>query len=270
MTRSGVLQRPDCGISYEVSGAGPALVFAHGLGGNHLSWWQQVAHFSATRTCVVFSHRGFAPSTPVAGGTAPDAYADDLEALLDALGIGEAVLVAQSMGGWTCLELALRAPQRVKALLMASSSGAVDFRRLAGPAAAEIARWLEDAPRALADLEARGVPAAGGERMAREQPALSALYAQISRLTPAAFRAAVGARIREMRTQPPERLRGLPMPVLFLTGDEDIVFPPAAGPALAALAPKGSALRVAQAGHSVYFERARQFNAALEEFLQST
>jgi 3-oxoadipate enol-lactonase len=26
-----------------VSGSGPALLFAHDLGGNHLSWWQQVA-----------------------------------------------------------------------------------------------------------------------------------------------------------------------------------------------------------------------------------
>ena len=27
-------------IHYEVSGQGPAIVFAHGLGGNHISWWQ--------------------------------------------------------------------------------------------------------------------------------------------------------------------------------------------------------------------------------------
>jgi pimeloyl-ACP methyl ester carboxylesterase len=50
------------------------------------------------------------------------------------------------------------------------------------------------------------------------------------------------------------------MPVLFITGDEDWVFPPAAGPALARLAPKGSAVRVPAAGHSVYFERAAKFN----------
>ena len=50
------------------------------------------------------------------------------------------------------------------------------------------------------------------------------------------------------------------MPVLFVTGDEDWVFPPAAGPALARLAPKGSAVRVPAAGHSVYFERAAKFN----------
>jgi 3-oxoadipate enol-lactonase len=39
--RIGTLQRPDCRLHYEVTGEGPAIVFAHGLGGNQLSWWQQ-------------------------------------------------------------------------------------------------------------------------------------------------------------------------------------------------------------------------------------
>ena len=74
-------------------------------------------------------------------------------------------------------------------------------------------------------------------------------------------------RIREMRTRAPEVLAELPMPVLFVTGDEDWVFPPAAGPALAKLAPKGSAVRVPAAGHSVYFERAAQFNDIIGRIL---
>ncbi|MEK6243893.1 MAG: alpha/beta fold hydrolase [Pseudomonadota bacterium] len=112
MKRSGYLKRPDCSIYYETAGSGPALVFAHGLGGNHLSWWQQVAHFAPRYTCVAFAHRGFTPSSPVPGATAPDAYAHDLAALIDELGLKEVRLVAQSMGGWTCLEYALRIPRR--------------------------------------------------------------------------------------------------------------------------------------------------------------
>ena len=68
---SGRLKRPFGNIHYEVCGSGPALIFAHGLGGNHLSWWQQVAHFAPHYTCVTFAHRGFAPSDPVAGGVDP-------------------------------------------------------------------------------------------------------------------------------------------------------------------------------------------------------
>src|SRR5713226_1542507 len=52
------LHRPDCDLYYEVTGTGPALIFAHGLSGNHLSWWQQVPYFSDRYTCVTFAHRG--------------------------------------------------------------------------------------------------------------------------------------------------------------------------------------------------------------------
>ncbi len=251
------LRRDGAEIHYEVYGQGPAVIFAHGLGGNHLSWWQQVAHFAPTRTCVVFAHRGFPPSSPVPGKSAPDAYADDLSALIDHLDLKEVALVAQSMGGWTCLEYALRNPARVRALVMASTSGALDFNLLKNK---EVDEWSGQSPSALAELQARGIHPAGGERMAREQPALAQLYGQISELAPASFRDAVRARIRELRKQPPALLARLPMPVLFITGDEDWVFPPAAGPALARLAPKGDAARVPAAGHSVYFERPAQFN----------
>lgn len=265
MKRSvGILERSDCRIHYEVAGEGPPIVFAHGLGGNHLSWWQQVAHFAGTHTCVVFSHRGFPPSSPLPGERVADAYADDLAALIEELDLQDVVLVGQSMGGWTCLEYALRAPQRVRALVMASTSGTLDYRQLRDK---QVDDWTGRAPGMLQGLQARGVLAASGERMAREQPAAAQLYWQIYQLTPSVFREAVRKRIGELRSRPPALLEGLTMPVLFLTGEEDWVFPPAAAPALAALAPKGEAMRVPQAGHSVYFERAGLFNQAVGRML---
>lgn len=257
MRKSGRLRRGGAEIYYEVTGQGPAVIFAHGLGGNHLSWWQQVAHFAPRHTCVIFAHRGFPPSSPVPGKTAPDQYGDDLAALMDHLNLKDVALVAQSMGGWTCLEYALREPGNVRALVMASTSGTLDFNQLEN---AEVGEWVRRSPSMLSDLQARGIHPAGGERMAREQPALAQLYWQISEMAPASFREEVRERIRQQRNRPPSLLARLPMPVLFITGDEDWVFPPAAGPAFARLAPKGSAARVPAAGHSVYFERAAQFN----------
>ena len=266
MNRSGVLKRPDCSIYYEVMGEGPPIVFAHGLGGNQMSWWQQMAHFSARHTCVAFAHRGFTPSSPVPGATAPDAYADDLAALIDLLKLREVRLVAQSMGGWTCLEYALRNPGNLRSLVMASTSGRLDFRQLQGPAKSEIDEWLRRTPGVVAELEARDIMAAYGERMVHEQPAAAVLYRQISQLTPAAFKEDVRATIFRIRDRAPALLAGLALPVLFLTGDEDSVFPSAAGPALAALAPNGRAQRVPKAGHSVYFERPAEFNRIVDEF----
>jgi 3-oxoadipate enol-lactonase len=258
------LRRDGAEVHYEVFGKGPAVVFAHGLGGNHLSWWQQVAHFAPTHTCIVFAHRGFPPSSPVPGKTAPDAYSDDLAALIQELKLEQVTLVAQSMGGWTCLDYALRHPRKVRALVMASTSGALDFSQLKNP---EVDEWSRRSPGKLRELQERGIHPAGGERMAKEQTAFAQLYGQISELAPASFREEVRVRIRELRTREPQLLAGLPMPVLFVTGDEDWVFPPAAGPALAKLAPKGSAVRVPAAGHSVYFERAARFNEIIGRIL---
>src|SRR3990172_9142703 len=129
------LERPGARVYYEVSGSGPALVFAHGLGGNHITWWQQVPAFSDRYTCVVFAHRGFAPSTEEPGGPGAAAFADDLEALIDHLGLADVRLVAQSMGGWTCLAYALRHPERVRALVMCDTTGTLnhpDFAAIYG------------------------------------------------------------------------------------------------------------------------------------------
>jgi 3-oxoadipate enol-lactonase len=201
----------------------------------------------------------------VPGSRAPDAYADDLAALLDSLDVQEAVLVGQSMGGWTCLEYALREPKRVRALVMASTSGTLDYHQLDD---AEVREWTRRAPGALAELAKQGIHPAAGERMAREQPALAQLYSQISDLSDATFREDVRKRLMELRVRPPSLLAELPMPVLFITGDEDFVFPPAAGPALGALVPNGRAVRVPAAGHSVYFERASKFNELLETVIR--
>jgi 3-oxoadipate enol-lactonase len=60
------------------------------------------------------------------------------------------------------------------------------------------------------------------------------------------------------------------MPVLYITGDEDPQFPPHAAAALAAMTPRGRGIRVPQAGHSVFFERAYIFNRLVDEFLAET
>ena len=46
-------------LYYEVHGSGPPLVLAHGVGGNHGIWWQQLPYLSQWYTVVTFDHRGF-------------------------------------------------------------------------------------------------------------------------------------------------------------------------------------------------------------------
>jgi 3-oxoadipate enol-lactonase len=54
---------------------------------------------------------------------------------------------------------------------------------------------------------------------------------------------------------------------LWIVGEEDIVFPAVAAPALARLMPRAEVVSVPDAGHSVYFERPQRFNDSVQRFL---
>ena len=260
--------RGNAEIYYEVYGTGPALVFAHGLGGNHLSWWQQVAHFSARYTCVVFAHRGFSPSRMLEDIPDPGEFSGDLAALIEHLRLDEVRLVAQSMGGWTSLGYALREPARVKALVLACTTGVADPARLPGVNAAAIARWTEHSTKELARFATAGIHPAGGERMAREQPALHHLYRQIDGLNADLDKQALRTKLHALRTIGPERLAALNLPVLCISGAEDVVIPPEAVRALSTALPDGRFKKHPAAGHSVYFECAAWFNERIDVFLK--
>ncbi len=265
--RLGTLERRDCRIHYEVTGNGPALIFLHGLGGNQVSWWQQVAHFARTHTCVTFAARGFAPSSPLPAGPDPNDYAGDLAALISHLGLTNVVLVGQSMGGWGSLEYALTTKGNVRGLVLAATTGTLDFDRIDGPQKMRLAGWQADSRQSLQSWTALGIHPACGARMAREQPALHLLYKHIDDMNTSLDKVTLRERLGLARVRPPADIATVGCPVLFISGDEDVVIPPFAADALVRLSPQTRVVHVPDAGHSVYFERAERFNAIVEAFL---
>ena len=265
--KTGRLKRPFGNLYYEASGTGPAVLFAHGLGGNHLSWWQQVAHFAPHYTCVTFAHRGFAPSDPIAGG--PDAadYAGDLAALIDHLGLPDVRLVGQSMGGWTMLEYSLAHPAKVKALVLSSTSGTLDRRSCDPSGGKQYDAWLKDADAKIADGMAKGIHPAMGAGAAARFPALHLLYRSIDEMAGALDKEKVRASLRRTATHTLEDLRAFYVPTLLIAGGQDVVFPSFLASAIAAKLPCGSAQLIADSGHSPYFEQAATFNRPVEAFL---
>lgn len=266
-TTRGMIERPDCRLYYEVTGHGPVVVFAHGLGGTHLSWWQQVAEFRDRYTCVTFAHRGFAPSTMPPDGPDPEDYAGDLAALIDHLKATDVRLIAQSMGGWTCLEYALIRPQSVRALVLAATAGTIERRADLFETPNKLAEWSRETSAAAADLYARGGHPAAGARMMREQPAMTFLYQSINALSAGLDREALRKKLHAGLRRPPETFHTFNIPTLFVTGDEDIVYPSFLSDALAKLMPNARVEQVRQAGHSAYFERAAAFNRVVGDFL---
>jgi 3-oxoadipate enol-lactonase len=263
----GRLKRPFGNLYYEVSGSGPALLFAHGLGGNHLSWWQQVAHFALHYTCVTFAHRGFAPSDPVPGG--PDAadYAGDLAALIDHLEFSDVRLVAQSMGGWTMLEYAIAHPARVKALVLSSTSGTLDRRGCDPSGGGKYDAWLKDAEAKIAAGAASGIHPAMGAPAAANSPSLHLLYRSIDDMAGIPDKEKVRAGLRHAAGRTLADLKEFNVPTLLIAGGEDVVFPPFLSSAVAAGLPCGEAHLIPHAGHSPYFEQAATFNRLVEAFL---
>lgn len=266
-TNPGILKLDDAEIYYEVSGDGPALIFAHGLGGNHLSWWQQIPYFSRRFTCINFSHRGFACSKNYSNKIGHSVFAEDLSALIDHLNLKEVAFVAQSMGGWTCMTYALQKPEKVKAVIMVSSSGTVDYRQSEHPQLRNLVERNEWTRNEIDRLKENGILNAIGFEMAKEQPALAYLYEQIYNLTPYSYKEFIRDDIKRTRNLSPEILKNLQIPFLFLTGEKDVLFAPTGAIALASVMQNADSFCFKNSGHSVYFERAELFNQTVNKFL---
>jgi pimeloyl-ACP methyl ester carboxylesterase len=242
---------------YERYGRGPALLFAHGLGGNHLVWWQQVPYFRERYTCLTIDHPGFGLSDEPPGDRW--SFVDCLEGLLDVLDIRQVSLVGQSMGGKTCLGYALRHPERVSALIMAST---VLPLRLP-----EFGDYQVEGARERQRLADQGITPGCGETMAREQPALHFLYASLSALNSQSRSGNWPAGSARVPWVGHAELRGFAVPTLFAFGEQDVIMPPRVLELAAAAVPGARVVRFPRSGHSVYFERADDWNRAVDDFL---
>ncbi|MEZ5340842.1 MAG: alpha/beta hydrolase [Acidimicrobiales bacterium] len=112
-------------INYADSGGdGPAILFSHGLM-DHTMFDAQVAAFSADYRCITWDERGFGGTQAPGPFTYWDSAADAI-ALLDHLGVDDAVFVGMSQGGFLSMRAALGAPTRVRALVNIDTAADVD------------------------------------------------------------------------------------------------------------------------------------------------
>jgi len=116
-------------LYYEEAGSGEAILFIHEMAGDWRSWEPQLRHFSRTHRCVVYSARGYFPSSIPDGAdhySQPRAAADAVE-LLDALGIERAHVVGLSMGGFAALQVGIAHPERAASLTIAGCGSGADL-----------------------------------------------------------------------------------------------------------------------------------------------
>lgn len=240
-------------------GEKPALLFLHGAGGNHLSWWQQVPAFMDDYRCVTVDQRTFGQSPDVPDGPGCAALADDLLALLDHLRLDRVAVVAQSMGGWAAVGAVVQQPQRFWAVVLANTVGNLSD--------AEIATLRQELRATRPERPPILWQGALGATFQKRDRAGTFLYAQIAGLnTPrtAAFREQLYG-----LTTPVEQYADCGIPTLFITSDEDILIWPELSELVQSRVSSSRLLRVPEAGHSVYFERPELFNREVAAFLQA-
>jgi len=91
----------------------PALIFISGWGGTKEDWDYQMDHFSVSHRCVGIDLAGFGESGSNRTEWTMPAFAGDVTAVMDQLGIDEAVIIGHSMGGMVALEAARVNPDRI-------------------------------------------------------------------------------------------------------------------------------------------------------------
>lgn len=109
------------------------MLLVHGGGSDHagISWYRSLPDLAAEREVLAPDLPGFGGTAgvPILGSAA--AMSDQLVELLDALGVREVVAAGVSMGGDVALNLALRHPERVAALVAVAPGGLIP--RIRGP-----------------------------------------------------------------------------------------------------------------------------------------
>jgi pimeloyl-ACP methyl ester carboxylesterase len=108
-----------------------AMVFVHGLAGSWQNWLENLPHFAAAgHRVIAFDLPGFGASEMPAERISIPEYGGFVDALLDRLGVGPAVMVGNSMGGFIAAEVAIQYPARVERLVLVSAAGlTVEYQR---------------------------------------------------------------------------------------------------------------------------------------------
>lgn len=96
---------------------GPAVLAVHGVTASHLTWPLVAARLPGVRV-IAPDLRGRGRSNELPGPWGMPQHADDLAAVLDALGVDSAVVVGHSMGAFASLVFANRHPDKVSSLVL--------------------------------------------------------------------------------------------------------------------------------------------------------
>jgi len=245
-------------LAVESEGEGPAIFMIHGLGGSSNTWFPQRRSLSSKFRVVCPDLHGSARSA-VQGDVSIAGYVEDAVAVMDALEISAADFVGHSMGTIVCQHLAVEHPERVRSLVMMGPLlEPPDAARAAMADRAGLARKEGMVPIADTLLKV----SISNETRAHKPEVCAMVRESLMRQDPEGYARSCEA-LAAAKAAPVQQID---CPTLLLSGDEDLVGPPAATLAIAEQI-KGATMNLyANTGHWTPIERPTEVNEAMLNF----
>ena len=246
-------------IHYLKEGAGPAVALIHSLGSSVHMWCEQIAALKDRYTVIACDARGHGGSSGK-GECSVATTAQDLEAVLDHLGLAECHVVGISTGGPVAMTLAAQSPGAVKSLVLADTfAKPVEGSKERVEATAEAIAYVS--------MEEFGTQYAAETLLPTTSlDVQDELAGVIAKVNPKVY-------IQLMRSAVLGDFTGLlasvKAPTLVLIGESDMIAPRSESDFLVEKIPNATLAVVPAAGHLGCLDNPTAFNEAIGKFLDT-
>lgn len=257
-------------IHYMEAGEGAPLLLLHGLLAWSYSWRKNLTYLSSAAHVFAPDLRGFGLSDKSRSDHSLEEQANLVLQFMDHLGIEQAVLCGHSMGGEIAMRIAMRAPHRVRALILVAASGYLTKGNVPGEKLLLGSPWLSGLVAKTLFLNRRFVRRT--LQTAYHLPEMVTVADVEGYLLPARAPGAPTAFIRMLRSLDfgahANRYESIQKPALLIWGENDPWVPLAHGKRLAAELPMAELVTLPACGHCPQEEYPELFNEQVLQFLR--
>jgi pimeloyl-ACP methyl ester carboxylesterase len=261
------VQVGDIQVGYKVLGQGPPLLMIMGFGSTMDLWEPTVVMSLAGQHRVfLFDNRGMGETSAKGGEFTIEQFADDTSGLIDALSLPQATILGWSMGTNIALELALRHPEKVNALLLiAADCGGSQ----AIPPAPDVLKTVADTSGSAAERGMRLFGLLFPDEWLKAHPEINRRFPRPSETSPAE---SVQRQAQAMANYQGcyDRLPQIQVPTLLITGTEDVLAPPGNSSILASRIPAPWLASFRGGGHGLMYQDPPRLIRTIQTFLQDS
>jgi non-heme chloroperoxidase len=259
--RKATVELPELALRYVECGSGPTVVLLHGYTDSWHSFRLVLPLLAPHCRCLVLDQRAHGASRYIGNDYTQDAFAGDVSAFLDHMGIASATLVGHSMGSFIARKVALNRPELVDRLVLIGS-GLSGNNPFVWSLKSQVVQFPILIPRTFAEaLQSSCV----FNRKSVPDWFFKGSVARSARVPAHVWRAALAGLIADDHSS---RLSDIARPTLVIGGREDNVFSWTEQEELACKVPASRLVLYRDVGHSPHWEQPKRFAKDLLEYLE--